>query len=274
MPGAVLAALEAGNDPATDQGVRAAVIGREVNVTAHSTTTRLGERVAQFVTDHADDLLGIFTRPFDKAATTLSEAATRLGDVDLDDTKAVLARGWRRCSGVGRRPGRREDDRAASCRCGGSSPYSPPAWRWTRIQAADHRRHRRRGLPRPAAQRASASRCAPSSWPAADTDCHSPPRPRWPSRTSAVQAEAARRTTPGPDAFGTEYRRTRGSVSHEWRRAPAPPPGPPPGGRFVHRGTKSLSQTEGTGVGIPAWAGTAGARPLLAIRGRHGALGS
>ena len=35
----------------------------------------------------------MFAKPFDTAAATLPEAATRLGRVDLDDTKAVLSRG-------------------------------------------------------------------------------------------------------------------------------------------------------------------------------------
>jgi hypothetical protein len=35
----------------------------------------------------------MFAKPLDATAKALSDAAQRLGDVDLDDTKAVLAQG-------------------------------------------------------------------------------------------------------------------------------------------------------------------------------------
>ena len=93
VPGAVLAALEAGNGPTTDDGVRDAVIGRMVNDTSNGIEDRLGERAMMFITDNADALLAMFANPFDTAAAVLTTAAERLGDVDLDDTKAIVSKG-------------------------------------------------------------------------------------------------------------------------------------------------------------------------------------
>lgn len=93
VSGAVLAALAAGKDPATDQGVRNAVIGREVNATANGIADRLGQRGETFLRENADELLGMFAKPFDAAVAALSDAAERLGDLDLDDTRAVIAKG-------------------------------------------------------------------------------------------------------------------------------------------------------------------------------------
>jgi len=93
MPGAVLAALEAGNDPLTDEGVRNVVIGREIDLHTHGIAERLGVRAMTWVGDNVDELLAVFIKPFDTAAATLTQAAERLGDVDLDDMKAVLAKG-------------------------------------------------------------------------------------------------------------------------------------------------------------------------------------
>jgi len=93
IPAAVLAALEAGNNPATDPGVQVAAVGATVGQHASGIETALALRAFAFLNENIDRLMEPFGKPFDAAAKTLRAAATRLGDVDLNDTSAVLARG-------------------------------------------------------------------------------------------------------------------------------------------------------------------------------------
>lgn len=90
---AVLDALAAGVDPATDETVRKAVVSRTVAEHTNGVDDALGARADAFLRANADKLLQAFVPVFDKAAATIAAALEQLGDVDLDDTAAVLGRG-------------------------------------------------------------------------------------------------------------------------------------------------------------------------------------
>lgn len=96
VPGVVLASLEAGRDPFTDPAVIAESIRAQLSDNPNnrnSMTTALADRSAVFLDTHAATVWAAFAEPFDTAATALAAALERLGPVDLDDTRAVLARG-------------------------------------------------------------------------------------------------------------------------------------------------------------------------------------
>jgi hypothetical protein len=90
---AVLRALDAGKDIATDKGVLAAVIGQQVTENQGAINSALSDRAAVFLDTHADDLFGAFCTPFEGYATAISAAATKFGDIDPDNASAILAQG-------------------------------------------------------------------------------------------------------------------------------------------------------------------------------------
>ena len=87
---AVVAALEAGNDPSTDPAVRDALTRRAIHESQHAIEAAVGDRVTSFITANGAALLACFVKPFDAAAERIRRAADLLGDVDLDNTAAVL----------------------------------------------------------------------------------------------------------------------------------------------------------------------------------------
>lgn len=93
LPAVVLAALEAGADPTTDPAVQQAVTGRAIDEVGAGIDAAVTNRTHAFLAEHGPDILAAFGKPFDTAAATLTTAAQRLGDVNLDDTGAVLGRG-------------------------------------------------------------------------------------------------------------------------------------------------------------------------------------
>jgi hypothetical protein len=93
LPDAVLNSLAAGRDPATDPAVIEVVVRRSLSEITDGLEWQLAIRVQTLADDHADELLSLFDEPFKRAATTIEQAADQLGDVSLDDTATVLARG-------------------------------------------------------------------------------------------------------------------------------------------------------------------------------------
>lgn len=93
LPAAILDALAAGRDPATDPATRDAVIARQVAACTPSVETALNGRVEDFLHRNAQAILDALAKPFDAAAITIAAVCKQLGDVDLGDTRAVLARG-------------------------------------------------------------------------------------------------------------------------------------------------------------------------------------
>jgi hypothetical protein len=92
---AVAAAVERGDDPAADPAVQRALtavsianrgIGAEVDSIAF-------ERFRQVCRDQADPVIKAWARPFDTAANTLASAAELIGDLTLESTTEILARG-------------------------------------------------------------------------------------------------------------------------------------------------------------------------------------
>jgi hypothetical protein len=93
LPNTVLASLEAGHDPATDPDVQTAATRSILGQSSYGIAAALDQRLTQYLIDNTDALLALFDKPFAAAAATLAAARERLGDVDLSDTAAVIARG-------------------------------------------------------------------------------------------------------------------------------------------------------------------------------------
>lgn len=90
---AVLDALAEGRDPATDPAVQAALNARALLVASGALDDALAIRAQTFIETNAAQLLEACRKPFDRAAATLADAHDFLGDVDLTDSRAVLATG-------------------------------------------------------------------------------------------------------------------------------------------------------------------------------------
>lgn len=93
LPEAVIDALEAGNDPATDPGVLAALARRSLATCVNGLDNELDLRAARFLDEHAEELVEAMRGPFEQAVATITAAAEQLGDIDLDDTAAAVALG-------------------------------------------------------------------------------------------------------------------------------------------------------------------------------------
>lgn len=89
----VLDALAAGRDLETDPAVRQAAVRRQLMAGLPSVRHELATRSERLLFDHADAVLVAYAKPFDKAAAVLAAAAQTLGAIDLDDSRAVLAKG-------------------------------------------------------------------------------------------------------------------------------------------------------------------------------------
>lgn len=93
LPGAILAALAADRDPATDPEVQRHATLRAIGEARHGITTSVDALAADFLTEHTETILAAFAAPFDRAAATITDALEELGAVDLADTRAVLGKG-------------------------------------------------------------------------------------------------------------------------------------------------------------------------------------
>lgn len=93
LAAAVLDALASGSDPVTDQRVRDAVVAREISNSGVGLERVLGDRVVDFLRRHDDAILAGFVKPFDRAAASINTALGTLGKADLNDPRAILARG-------------------------------------------------------------------------------------------------------------------------------------------------------------------------------------
>lgn len=96
VPQAVLAAIEAGNDPTTDSGVQraltAAQLAGRMSLSAEVPGLVLDEMRARCLT-LGNELVDAWRIPFAAAATTIADAFAVLGPIDLDDTRAVVVQG-------------------------------------------------------------------------------------------------------------------------------------------------------------------------------------
>ena len=93
LPAAILNAMEKGNDVATDPGVQQAVTVTAIGDVQRVVNSRLDARVRDFAIENAPAILEGFRTPFDKAASVIRKSQEVLGDVALEDSRAVLSRG-------------------------------------------------------------------------------------------------------------------------------------------------------------------------------------
>jgi hypothetical protein len=93
---AVLAAIEAGNDPTTDPTVQQALTGAELASRMGLTDEVPGivlEELAARCRTHGDELVDAWRVSFSAAASAITDALAVLGPIDLDDTRAVVRKG-------------------------------------------------------------------------------------------------------------------------------------------------------------------------------------
>lgn len=93
LASAVVVALENDRDPLTDPAVLDALKGREILQVQRGVEDAIATRTADLLIEHGTAIITAFRRPFDRAATAITSALDLLGDVDIDDMHAVLARG-------------------------------------------------------------------------------------------------------------------------------------------------------------------------------------
>ena len=96
LDAAVTAAILGGREPAADPEVQ-----RVTTATLLAGNVGLPDAVAGAALDvirsaclaHLDEIVDAWRKPFDEAAATLTEAHKRIGDLSLDDTGTIVARG-------------------------------------------------------------------------------------------------------------------------------------------------------------------------------------
>lgn len=93
LAGAVVAALEAERDPASDPEVQQAATRRAILQVQDGVEQAIAARTHNLLSEQGAAILAAFDKPFTKAATTITHAVDRIGDVAIDDMHAVLARG-------------------------------------------------------------------------------------------------------------------------------------------------------------------------------------
>lgn len=93
LAGAVVAALENERDPLTDAAVQEAHTARGILSVQRGVEDAIATRTTELLIEHGGALITTFREPFDRAATAINAARDVLGDVDIDDMHAVLARG-------------------------------------------------------------------------------------------------------------------------------------------------------------------------------------
>lgn len=92
----VISVVEAGKDPAEDPTVQRILASQALaakHVLGDQITAQLVDQFRSACRDHVDGLVEALAAPFDAAADRLAEAYEVLGDVELDDTAAIVARG-------------------------------------------------------------------------------------------------------------------------------------------------------------------------------------
>ena len=93
LPGVVLAAIEAGNDPITDPAVQREATRLRISDTQTGLDNALAQRAQAFLDTHAAAILAALRKPFDTAAQAIAETRATLGDLALDNLQAILAKG-------------------------------------------------------------------------------------------------------------------------------------------------------------------------------------
>lgn len=95
LAGAVTDCLIAGKDPAADPAVLRALAGMQLGDTGLSKNVELAvaARMVDVFSQHLDGILAAWAKPFDRAAVDLALAHERIGDLPLDDGRAILALG-------------------------------------------------------------------------------------------------------------------------------------------------------------------------------------
>jgi hypothetical protein len=92
---AVVAALDDGRDPAADPEVQrvvtATTIGNQAVATAVDNIA-FG-RFTEICREDADQIVGVWRKPSDKAVDVLTAAHDRIGDLPLEDTATIMAKG-------------------------------------------------------------------------------------------------------------------------------------------------------------------------------------
>ena len=92
---AVMQALDAGRDPATDADVqRIAVAAQIANPGIEQQIDAMAfDGFREACTAHTDAIIAAWRKPFDVAAAALTEAHARIGDVPLEDTGTIMRKG-------------------------------------------------------------------------------------------------------------------------------------------------------------------------------------
>jgi|SRR5690554_3062238 len=95
LPGLVVAAAEAGRDPATDPEVQRVFLASQIaNDWTRDILRGAGrEGVTSALREHEPAIIAEWSKVFDRAAAVLVDAYDKLGVDDLDDSKAVLRKG-------------------------------------------------------------------------------------------------------------------------------------------------------------------------------------
>ena len=88
-------ALDAGRDAASDPAVLRAYIGQQIGASGYGQSVEqiAGQQLRETFALHANAIVRSWDKPFTSAATTLTEAHVRLGDVSLEDTRTILEAG-------------------------------------------------------------------------------------------------------------------------------------------------------------------------------------
>lgn len=92
---AFIAAVDAGRDPATDPEMQRVLTAEQLAGEGHRSvvSAQLDADLIETLIEHADKIITSWAKPFDTAATTLTEAHAILGQLDLADTAAVVRLG-------------------------------------------------------------------------------------------------------------------------------------------------------------------------------------
>lgn len=93
LASAFLDSLAADRDPATDREVQAAAARHALAGIRGGIEHALNQRTQQLVDEQAPAILAAYAKPFSKAAESIEAGIERLGNVDLNDTAAILGRG-------------------------------------------------------------------------------------------------------------------------------------------------------------------------------------
>ncbi|MGY1691998.1 hypothetical protein [Geodermatophilus sp. SYSU D01105] len=94
---AVIAALDADRDPATDKTVQRVLTAQRLGSSSgpvhNGARTVLDADLVRVLRANVDGILTALAGPFNAAAATLAACHARLGDVDLDDTTTIVRQG-------------------------------------------------------------------------------------------------------------------------------------------------------------------------------------